>query len=711
MTKTAQPETKIPQNPVAPQSAPRRVQQFENPQTGYLADLAAAIHQSPVVQTQMGLAEELHRGYDSLPLNTPVAFTEAPVQAAAAPVAAGHEACNECGESIAPQSEDQAAAGLLPAQRTESTAPIRLPAETQTLQLMKFERFQGWSRLVNWFQSSEEDRLLEREKTLKEFLESMEPYQDTAYGDSIRTIKVQFQVIENSTIEERDYAATLNRIQALQSRLDDVSSAIARRGLDYERANPEHVEGLVHEDDQDAPRAKELTYLFMETFSLLPAALNTADNRKIIREAIYPPLAYGVIEERDLTRETLAFAKTRVRMLRANFRKMLDRIATDWGEISEAFGLHGRLRFLHLTGSDFHNEGQSVSIIEDTAGDKVVYKPRDLTPDRMLTGRQDSAFSALSQAQDVSLPTSGFRGKTDARRGGEKYGYMQFQQKVNRLSVSQARDYYFRMGQMAVSTKLLGVTDLHQDNILTGAGGNPLIIDAEASFLPDIMMSDAWNATMIGRALKDFTIENKLTVNAFLTVPEWAQWEEYRLAQEGASLQGFITETRNASIREGGAYYADFCRGVDLLLRYVTANKNQVIRYLEQKINSVTNVRIVPLQTTDFIAAMTSYKTRPEGAQHVLDITVGDIRSSFQGKGYLLDGTFDRVVRAGLTADFSNTDIPIFHYEPRNDRIYYRDTPIGIHRPGIMAAITANVDRITLATVQQVATSLGLRNG
>jgi len=43
-------------------------------------------------------------------------------------------------------------------------------------------------------------------------------------------------------------------------------------------------------------------------------------------------------------------------------------------------------------GSDFHNEGQSVSIIETATRDKVVYKPRDLTPDVMLAGREGSSF-------------------------------------------------------------------------------------------------------------------------------------------------------------------------------------------------------------------------------------------------------------------------------------------------------------------------------
>lgn len=62
----------------------------------------------------------------------------------------------------------------------------------------------------------------------------------------------------------------------------------------------------------------------------------------MIREAIYPPLAFGdagKIGERDITEQTLAFAKTRVGSLRRSFKIMVDRITGDWDEISEAFGI------------------------------------------------------------------------------------------------------------------------------------------------------------------------------------------------------------------------------------------------------------------------------------------------------------------------------------------------------------------------------------
>jgi Domain of unknown function (DUF4135) len=651
--KTVQSSKKDSPKPVT-KNRSRNGPQLAGAQMLYVGSLASAANASSVVQAQEKFARQLQQG-----------------ETAAEPATAIPAA-------VAPQPE----------------------APSVPLQFMKFTGLlSGWSL----FRSSEEDALLAQEEGLKEFLSSMEPYEHTSYGNAIKAIKRQVVQIENSTVEERDYARTRDTLNRLRHQLDGISTSIARLGLDYEREHEEIAAALV-EEGHEGSRANQLKYLITETFSLLPGPLQTEDNRTVVQQAIYPPLAYGRIQNRDLTPQSLDFARTRVRVLRRNFKRMLDRINGDWEAICGHFGIDGRLRFLHLTGSDFHNDGQSVSIIETTTGERVVYKPRDLTPDRELTGTGTGALGAFVGGAG----TSRFLGKTDANRGGEHYGYMEYQRKLTTLSVAEARNYYFKMGQMTVATKLLGVTDLHQDNILTGRDGNPLIIDAETSFLPDVMMSEAWNGTLIGDALKTFQIERKLTVNYFLTDTEREEWEEVQRRDEGETLGGFVTEKRKESVKSGGAFHRDFTDGVRRVLEFVTDRKAQVIEYVQKRARAATNVRIVPLRTTEFTGAMTAYNSTPSMAQQVLTVTCSQIRQSLEGKGYVLAGSFDLNVKAGLAEDFARSDIPLFHYEPQDDRIYYKGRAVAIHHPGIQVAIATNVDRITHATVDEVVTGLGL---
>lgn len=66
---------------------------------------------------------------------------------------------------------------------------------------------------------------------LKEFLASMQPYEDMAYGNSIKFIRAQFQAIANSTVPSRDYARTRDQLDQLRTQLDGISTRIARQSL------------------------------------------------------------------------------------------------------------------------------------------------------------------------------------------------------------------------------------------------------------------------------------------------------------------------------------------------------------------------------------------------------------------------------------------------------------------------------------------------
>lgn len=566
------------------------------------------------------------------------------------------------------------------------------------LQLMKFDRFQGFSRIYNWFQNPQEDELINQEKRMKEFLETMKPYEDTPAGAQIPALRARFNEIEGSTISSHEYPDTLQSLKDIFYQLDNISSRITKKVMDYERDNDGETERWI-ENDQGGPKASHMIYLIQETYSLLPAVLCTDENKAVIKDAILGDLRIYPFRNSDITQRNLDFAKKRVSLLRKNFKKMINRISGDWGQISHDLGLNGVLRFIHLTGSDFHNDGQSVCILESSGGEKAVYKPRSLNPDVYLEGHQDSVHTYLN----MGLGTARFTEKTDVH--GDQYGYMNYLQKVRQLTNEQARQYYRKMGSMVVSTKLLGVTDLHQENILTGTDGLPVIIDAETSFLPDIMMSEAWNATLIRDTLTQFTKEGKLTPNYFYTEAELLQWQHDH-PDDITPDAGFITNARQASYRPGGTYREDFRAGIQDALIYVTNHEHQIVEYLQEKVNHIFHVRIVPLATDEFNGAMASYYRDPQHNVTRITDLVQTIITSLEHNNYIMEGNSAAIIKKGVIEDFENTDIPIFRYEPSDDHIYFHGQIIATHNTGIQGAIAANVHRISHATVLQVTASI-----
>lgn len=578
----------------------------------------------------------------------------------------------------------------------------------QPAQLLKFSRFQGLGILTNWFHNAEEERILEKEKKLKEFIREMQPYKNTPEGADIATINQTFLGIEASTISADDYERISARLVSLHERLDRISTIIARKGIAYDQAHAGETAGWI-DGAYGGASAVRLVGLVTETYSLLPAPFQTDENKHAIKDAIFGELRLaGAIRNTDATPLALEFAKKRVALLRKNFKKMHERIVADWGVISNTFNLTGGLSFIHLTGSDFHNDGQSVAIIETTTGRKAVYKPRSISPDTQLTAGGNSAFHSLNQDHNAGLNTADYLSRTDAGRNNEAYGYMQFLPKVNAITDAEAQAYYRKMGRLVVSTKLLGVTDLHQENILTAANGEPYIIDAETSFLPDIMLSDAWTATGIKDALRSFTKEGNLTVNNFYTDLELNEWQAIDGNAGTTPDAGFITQKRVTSIQPGGAYRADLVAGIDHVLNFVAANRVAIIQSLQQRVLNVHNVRLVPLATTDFSGAMEGYsRTTDQRDERLTDLTTR-IRDSLEQKGYVLLGNFNTIVKAGLKADFDNTDLPIFHFEPSANQVLYRGAVIGRHGTAINEAINANVTNISQAANADVLLSLNL---
>lgn len=574
-------------------------------------------------------------------------------------------------------------------------------SNSDVAQLITFNRFTGIKKLVNWSYNSEEKQILAAEKRLKSFLPDMQSSKDSIDGDRVKAIENRFLQIEASTIGKEDYAARLKELEDLYMEWDDISVKLTTDLIKFDDLTGGYGDNWV-DKRYVGVNAATLVTLVKKTYENAPEPYKTEKNKEVIREAILGELRLVKFTENDAKDTAVAFSTKRSISVAKNLIKMLARISKDWHAISISLELTGELKYIHLTGSDFHNDGQSASIVESDTGKKALYKPRSLSPDANLEYSGESVITELNK-DGAGLATAKFNGNRDEQ--GE-YGYMEFVSKEKKLTNDEAKNYYLKMGRMVVSTKLLGVTDLHQENIMTSSSGNPVIIDAETSFLPHIMMSETWGATGIKDSLDSFTKESKLTPNYFYTDAELYEWKQQ--GNQGEPDYGFITSKRQASYRVGGTYRSEFISGINDVLSYVANNQHKLLDLISRYISKVSNVRIVPLDTTELNGPMMTYNREPSKHELIIDIVQGDIIKKLDENGYkALEGA-DAIIKKWLMFDYDKTDIPIFHYEPKDDKVYYHGTAIAKHTPGLANSLYANVLRISKSTVLTVTKDLGV---
>ena len=581
--------------------------------------------------------------------------------------------------------------------------------EQSPVQMMKFERFQGKSRLVNWFYSETETKLLAEEKRVEDFLGLMQPYKETRYGEILESIEEQFDEIKTSTYAQDDYPTILKKLKTLYTELDKLSTSIALDEMNvYGEENQDLINARLKEDL--GPRAAKLLAIITGTIDKMPELMRTAKNTAVVKKALYPDIENGGFNEKLISEHTLSFAKSRSALLLKNFRALITRVMTDWDEITDEFGLTGIPKYIHLTGSDFHKGGQQVAIIESTDGGEVVYKPRSVSPDAGLVGEGGffQQFNVLSD-KTVELPTMKFLEKQD--RDLTSYAYVEFQEHKTEKSEAEVEQYYRRYGQMVIASKLLGVTDLHHENIMAVAG-TPTIIDAETSFIPYIMSAVTFAKTEIADALDRFKDEEKLANTAFVTPEEQKRWEtmdkEERKEYSGIYAY-YVSAVRRNDLAGKGNYLKFFISGLKDMLQLIAEKKKEIIEMMLDQIKTLRHIRIVPFGTIGFSGSLRNFRDSMsegdvEGADELVKFDVKKVAEALEGKGFKLlsdawVSSTDGVVGAGLKKDYEMGDTPIFHFEPDKNELIYHDEVVGMHTEWF------NPEELIIKTVKSVAAS------
>lgn len=165
--------------------------------------------------------------------------------------------------------------------------------------------------------------------------------------------------------------------------------------------------------------------------------------------------------------------------------EFLERLHTDWEHLKDRYcgGAADTIVAIHSSLGDPHRQGRTVKIIEFSGGQKLVYKPRSLAADLHF---RDFA-SWFNTAAGCEMMRS-----VDVLDMGS-HGWCEH---IDHLPVSNADDlaaYFTRLGALMAVARILGLTDLHSENLIAH-GGWPVIVDLETLFHPlasDLRPDDA----------------------------------------------------------------------------------------------------------------------------------------------------------------------------------------------------------------------------
>lgn len=144
---------------------------------------------------------------------------------------------------------------------------------------------------------------------------------------------------------------------------------------------------------------------------------------------------------------------------------------------------------------DTHRAGRSVAMLHFATGLRLVYKPRSLLV--------DVHFQSLLSWLNRQGAQPAFR--TLAVLDREHYGWIEFVAAAPCTSEAELERFYQRQGGYLALLHLLSAADFHFENLIA-AGEDPVLIDLEALFHPDVMDYDPTDPGQLAQEALDQSV-------------------------------------------------------------------------------------------------------------------------------------------------------------------------------------------------------------
>ena len=183
----------------------------------------------------------------------------------------------------------------------------------------------------------------------------------------------------------------------------------------------------------------------------------------------------------------------------------ITRVAQDSKQIETVFGISRRssLKSIVWGSGDSHCQGRVVAILH-YKGAKLVYKPRSVKADDAYNHfidwyKLECGFPTPRSYKILDLGT---------------YGYAEYIKSKKASSKSDIANYYHKQGQLIAVAWLLGITDLHHENLIA-SGGDPYLIDLETMFDRSYRRpsSDQVLGFLYGKSMESFLFRTGLLPN------------------------------------------------------------------------------------------------------------------------------------------------------------------------------------------------------
>lgn len=215
--------------------------------------------------------------------------------------------------------------------------------------------------------------------------------------------------------------------------------------------------------------------------------------RQLLEVAAVNPTAgaWEAFEERPFLARLLA---TRVNQWLRSCRTLAQRLQRDRLEIEQSL-LGGRsLQVTELTFglSDRHQEGETVARLVSAPGLAFFYKPRSLEPERVL-----AVFFDALRPVGITLPP------LPEMVARSRYGWVAEVSQASLLAREQVQRWFFTAGHLAAVAWLLGLSDLHWENVVAGEDG-PVVVDGETWCRPLTVFDPKEDSDILASGLVTF---------------------------------------------------------------------------------------------------------------------------------------------------------------------------------------------------------------
>lgn len=394
------------------------------------------------------------------------------------------------------------------------------------------------------------------------------------------------------------------------------------------------------------------------------------------------PLRKSYVKKRNASvffgyKETLALAEILTNLTLSWINDTLEfssRLELDLNKIQKSFGIKNNDQILSIVYgfSDRHNSARTVKKIIFTNGIQVLYKPRKMCPEIFI----DHFLKYLSTI-NIEPPF-----KTPLMLDEKTYGWQIFISATSFHDTDSVEKYFINMGKTLSIFKLLGTTDIHEENLIT-SGTKPYIVDLETAVQPNYkitigfltpaikhakkrLQDSIFNTSMLPiwtESLDGFPmLSGALNYQSNFSVQKWtainSSSDNIRYVNKKTVIRKCVNHIvfLNGKKCNVNRYISQISAGMNFMWEEFIQKKNQIILFLDEYPNF--EFRVLPRSTVVYGALLKNLKNPKKQAS--IELAKSSVQVKYDEsppqESFLVNPRFIKAEKEALM----RLDVPIF---------------------------------------------------